>query len=191
MLVAIDEVPDAGVIESHPRPGVAQSGREALREAIFYCRLQHIRVAQDATRQLGVGRVAGPCEVFLERQKGLRKVEPELAGCDVVHSVLVGQMDVIQNLRAVAGAQRVGPERVVGDDPGNRLEDLVTLRVARRLEDVRVVFKPLAEEWTDLETGDPFAEIEGRGRRASEAQTGEREGSHNADALHALPSRVL
>jgi len=97
-------------------------------------------------------------------------------------------MDVIQNLRAIAGAQRVGPERVVGDNPRDCLEDLVTLRVARRLEDVRVVFKSLAEEGTDLETRDPFTEIEGRGRRATEAHTSAHQGSHHADALHALPS---
>src|SRR5207245_8528288 len=125
-----------------------------------------------------------------QAQQQARKVETELADRDVVHGVLVGQVDVSQNLRAVAGAERVGSKRVVGYEARDRLEDHVIFRVAGHLEYVGLVFHSLAEKGTQLETGDPFAQIEGPGRRAHEIQGHKTDKREDTNTFHALPSMV-
>ncbi len=170
VLVAVDEVADRSVIKPNAGPGVVHPRREARRKPVLALGLEHVGIAQDAARQLRSRGITRPDKVLLQREQGPGEVEPQLTDRDVVNRILVRQVEVAQDFGPVTGGDRMGAKRVVGQDPRDRLEDDVVLRVARGLEDVALVFDALAQKWAHLEAGDPLPQIEGQRRGPGQRQ---------------------
>src|SRR5690242_19928402 len=131
MLVAVDEIADGAVVEPNPGPRVVHPSRQALGETVLALRLEYVGGAQNPPGELRARWVAGAGEVVPQVKQGSREIEAKLADPDVVHGVLVGQVEVPQDLGSIAGADRVGPERVVRQETRDGLEDDIVLGVAR------------------------------------------------------------